>query len=122
MTYRFACAVMAGLVLPMLAAPAFAAKLYGAISFSPSTGKYGQGHDFPSKDEASTEAVNQCGVGDCEAVVIFPNCGAIAVGDGFGMGFSADKSIAKSEETALANCNQYTTNCLVTTSLCNAGS
>jgi hypothetical protein len=105
MTYRFACALMAGMALPMLAAPAFAGKLYGAISFSP-----------------STEAVNQCGVGDCEAVVIFPSCGAIAVGDGFGMGFSADKSIAKSEETALANCNQYTTNCLVTTSLCNGGS
>ncbi|MGV8986746.1 MAG: DUF4189 domain-containing protein [Cypionkella sp.] len=122
MSYRFTIALITAMVVPMVAAPAFAEKLYGAIAFSPSSGKFGQGHDFPSKDAASTEAVNQCGVGDCEAVVVFPNCGAVAVGDGFGMGFAADKSAAKSEETALANCNQYTTNCLITTSFCNAGS
>ena len=122
MTYRFAFALITVLAVPVMASPVFAAKLYGAIAFSPSTGKFGQGHDFASKDEASTEAVSQCGEGDCEAVVVFPNCGAVAVGDGFGMGFSADKSVAKSEETALANCNQYTTNCLITTSFCNEGS
>lgn len=122
MNHRFAMALSAALALSGMAAPAFAEKLYGAIAFSPSTGKWGQGVNFPAKEDATTEAVNQCGVGDCEAVVVFPACGAVAVGDGFGMGFSADKSVAKSEETALANCNQYTTNCLITTSFCNSGS
>ena len=38
-----------------------------------------------------------------------------------GMGFSADKSVAKAEETALTNCTGYTANCLITMSFCNEG-
>lgn len=122
MSSRLAVAMIATLALGGTVAPAFAQNLFGAIAFSPSTGKVGSGYNFASKDEASSEAVTQCGVGDCAAVVVFPNCGAVAVGDGFGMGFSADKSIAKSEETALANCSGYTSNCLITMSFCNEGS
>jgi serine/threonine-protein kinase len=105
----------------LLAAPVSAADLFGAIAFSPSTGKVGGGWNFASKDEASSESVTQCGVGDCAAVVVFPSCGAVAVGDGMGMGFSADGSVAKAEETALANCSGYTANCLITMSFCNDG-
>lgn len=105
-----------------LAAPVMADGLFGAISFSPSTGKVGAGWNFASKDEASSDAITRCGVGDCSAVVVFPNCGAVAVGDGFGMGFSADQSVAKAEETALANCSGYTANCLIVQSFCNEGS
>ena len=103
-------------------APAMAQKLYGAIAFSPATGKVGGGWNFAAKKEASTEAVSQCGAGDCDTVVVFPACGAVAVGDGYGMGFSADKSVAKAEETALGNCTGFTANCLVTMSFCNEGS
>ena len=102
-----------------LALPVSAADLFGAIAFSPSTGKVGGGWNFAAKSDASAEAVTQCGVGDCAAVVIFPSCGAVAVGDGYGMGFSADGSAAKAEETALANCSGYTANCLITMSFCN---
>ena len=105
-----------------LAAPAFAEGLFGAIAFSPSTGKVGAGWNFATKDEASADSISRCGVGDCSAVVVFPNCGAVAVGDGFGMGFSADQSVAKAEETALANCSGYTANCLIVQSFCNEGS
>lgn len=122
MSSRLAVALTAALTLGALVVPAAAEPLFGAIAFSPSTGKVGSGYNFASKDEASSEAVTQCGVGDCAAVVVFPNCGAVAVGDGFGMGFSADKSAAKSEETALANCSGYTSNCLIVMSSCNEGS
>ena len=122
MSYRFTAALIAAFALPALASPAAADKLFGAIAFSVSTGKVGSGYNFASKGEASVEAVTQCGVGDCAAVVVFPNCGAVAVGDAFGMGFSANKSVAKSEETALANCSGYTSNCLITMSFCNEGS
>ena len=98
---------------------AMAEKFFGAIAFSASTGKVGGGWNFAGKKEASTEAVGQCGAEDCDTVVVFPNCGAVAVGDGYGMGFSADKSVAKSEETALTNCNGFTANCLITMSFCN---
>lgn len=122
MSYRVALALISVLALPLMAVPAGAEGLFGAIAFSPSTGKVGSSYNFASKAEASDEAVTQCGIGDCAAVVVFPNCGAVAVGDGFGMGFSADKSVAKSEETALANCSGYTPNCLITMSFCNEGS
>lgn len=107
-----------GFALPL---PAAAADLFGAIAFSPSTGKVGGGWNFATKAQATGEAVKQCGVGDCSAVVTFPHCGAVAVGDGYGMGFSADKTAAKAEETALANCSGYTSNCLITMSFCNDG-
>lgn len=110
--------VLATALLAGLAVPA-AAEVYGSIAFSPSTGKVGGGWNFASKGEADTEAVSQCGVGDCAAVVSFPACGAVAVGDGYGMGFSADPAAAKAEETALANCSGYTSNCLITMSFCN---
>ena len=122
MPYRAVLVLITACALPLMALPAVAEGLFGAIAFSPSTGKVGNGFNFASKGEASSEAVTQCGVGDCTAVVVFPNCGAVAVGDGFGMGFSADKSVAKSEETALANCSSYTSNCLITMSFCNEGS
>ncbi len=122
MSYRITLALITALALPAMASPAAAGKLFGAIAFSPSSGKVGLGFNFASKGEASTEAVTQCGVGDCSAVVVFPNCGAVAVGDGYGMGFSADKSAAKAEDTALANCSGYTKNCLIVQSYCNEGS
>ena len=119
MSYRVAAALITALAL---ATPAGADALFGAIAFSPSTGKVGAGWNFPSKDDASAEAVTQCGVGDCDTVVSFPNCGVVAVGDGFGMGFSADKSVAKAEATALDNCSAYTTTCNIVQSFCNEGS
>lgn len=122
MSYRAVLVLLTVCALPLMMVPAAADGLFGAIAFSASTGKVGSGYNFASKGEASSEAVTQCGIGDCAAVVVFPNCGAVAVGDGFGMGFSANKSVAKSEETALANCSSYTSNCLITMSFCNEGS
>ena len=119
MSYRLAAALITALTL---ATPAAADGLFGAMAFSSTTGKVGLGYNFATKDEASTEAINQCGVGDCSVVVIFPKCGAVAVGDGFGMGFSADNSESKASETALANCSGYTANCQIYQSYCNEGS
>ena len=114
-------AFVLALGLSVGAAPAMAEGLFGAIAFSPSTGKVGGGWSFAVEGEATSEAVLQCGVDDCETVVTFPNCAAVAVGDGYGMGFSADKSVETSEGTALSNCDGFTTNCLVTMSFCNEG-
>jgi Domain of unknown function (DUF4189) len=121
MRTRLAFALACGLGLSVGAAPVLADGLFGAIAFSPSTGKVGGGWNFTAKPEANTEAVAQCGVDDCETVVTFPNCAAVAVGDGYGMGFSADKTVETAETTALANCDGFTTNCLVTMSFCNEG-
>jgi Domain of unknown function (DUF4189) len=121
MSDRLAVAIALSLGLVLGAAPAVADGLFGAIAFSPSTGKVGGGWNFAAEGEASGEAVAQCGVEDCQTVVTFPACAAVAVGDGYGMGFSADPSVEQSEATALANCDGFTTNCLVTMSFCNEG-
>ncbi|MBC7739486.1 MAG: DUF4189 domain-containing protein [Candidatus Saccharibacteria bacterium] len=105
--------------LSLAAAPAMAEKVFGAIAFSNSTGKFGWVKNTATKSDAQSEAVVQCGVDDCDTVVVFPNCAALSVGDGFGMGFSADKSASKAEDTALAQCDGFTTNCIISTSFCN---
>lgn len=121
MRSRLAFALVCAAGLSVGAAPAMAETLFGAIAFSPSTGKVGGGWNFAGETDAASEAVVQCGAEDCDTVVVFPSCAAVAVGDGYGMGFSADESVEKSEETALANCDGFTTNCLVTMSFCNEG-
>ena len=105
--------------LSLGAAPAMAEKVFGAIAFSASTGKFGWVKNTADKAAAQSEAVAQCGVDDCDTVVTFPNCAAMSVGDGFGMGFSADKSVTKAEETALAQCDGFTTSCIISASFCN---
>ena len=123
MSSRYAVLTLCALALTAGSAPAKAEKLFGAIAFSASTGKVGGGWNYAAKKAATSEAVTQCGAGDCDTVVVFPNCGAIAVGDGYGMGFSADKSVAKSvgkaEDAALAKCDEFTTNCIISASICN---
>jgi len=111
--------VAAALMLSLGAAPAMAEKVFGAIAFSASTGKFGWVKNSADKAVAQSDAVASCGQADCDTVVVFPACAAMSVGDGFGMGFSADKSVTKAEETALAQCDSYTTNCIISTSLCN---
>jgi hypothetical protein len=111
----------AAAVLALAAAPAAAEGLFAAIAFSASTGKAGASWNYASGPEAEGEAVAQCGVDDCAPVMVFGQCGAIAVGDGYGMGYAADASKDLADASALENCNGYTTNCAVTMSLCNEG-
>jgi hypothetical protein len=112
----------AAAVLALGAGPGAAQELFAAIAFSASTGKAGASWNYGTGAEAEGEAVAQCGVDDCAPVMVFGQCGAIAVGDGYGMGYAADTSTAVADEKALANCNGFTTNCAVTMSLCNEGS
>lgn len=113
--FVFAC----GVALTMMTSPVLAADLFGAIAFSPSTGQYGWAKNQSIEASAADEAVVGCGVDDCEAVVVFANCAALSVGDGYGMGFSKAKNIGKAEEAALAKCDEFTTNCIVSASVCN---
>lgn len=116
-------ALIALLAAPMAVtgAGASAEGLYAAIAFSPSTGLSGSAWNFDTDALAETEAYGQCGVDDCYTAVVFQQCGAIAVGDGYGMGFAADLSSATAQDTALASCSEFTTNCQVTASFCNEG-
>ena len=119
MRVSYAVAVACGLTFSVAAAPAMAENLFGAIAFSPSTGQYGWAKNQTVDTGAADEAVSGCGVDDCESVVVFANCAALSVGDGYGMGFSKAKTLAKAEDAALSKCDEFTTNCIVSTSVCN---
>jgi hypothetical protein len=110
------------LALALGAGPVAAQDLFAAIAFSASTGKAGASWNYATGGEAEGEAVAQCGVDDCAPVMVFGQCGAIAVGDGYGMGYAADVTAEVADAKALENCNGFTTNCAVTMSLCNEGS
>jgi hypothetical protein len=110
-----------GLITLLAACPAQASELFAAIAFSPSSGKVGSAWNFDTAVLAETEAFLQCGLNDCYAAVIFHQCGAIAVGEGYGMGYGLDQSLAKATELALGSCAEFTTNCQITEAFCNAG-
>ena len=97
------------------------AELFAAIAFSPATGKSGTAWNYETQSLAETEAFAQCGVDDCGTVLWFNQCGAIAVGDGYGYGTGYDLSLDAATTTALQYCDQYAANCQVTAAFCNDG-
>ncbi len=77
--------------------------LFGAISYSPSTGLTGLAHDFVNEREAVIRALGACEAraksGDCRILVSFRNgCGAVAESpDGaYGSGWGVDRARAQS--------------------------
>lgn len=97
------------------------AELYAAIAFSPSTGYSGTSWNFSSQGAAEDEAYAQCGYTDCGTVLWFTQCGAIAVGDGYGYGTGYAPALSTATDTALQNCYGYADNCEITAAFCNDG-
>jgi len=109
-----ACAVAA---LPGMAS----AELFAAIAFSPSTGATGTAWNYDTGLLAETEAYYQCGQEDCDTVVVFTQCAAIAVGRELYYGYAYDPSQANAIEMALQQCDARTINCEITAAFCNEG-
>lgn len=91
---------------------------YGAISYSPSTGKYGYSYDYNYRSGAESAARNQCARRDCSTLLWFRNaCGSLAVGrNGYGSGWGSNRARAKRE--ALKSCRRYTGGCRVVNTIC----
>lgn len=90
------------LLLFLLLQPALGDQ-FGAISFSPSTGKWGYSHGFTSRNAAEADAVMRCHVPDARAVVWVKNGWAAlaqAADGSWGTGWSTN-SRAEAEEIAL---------------------
>lgn len=97
------------------------AELYGSISYSRSTGMSGMSWNYANADDAANEAFYNCGYNDCETLMVFTECGAIAVGDGYGFGYAYKRSLDNAINTALQQCGKYSNNCQITASFCNDG-
>ncbi len=97
------------------------AELFAAIAYSPATGMAGTAWNFDTQTLAETEAGFNCGSADCGTIVVFTQCGAIAVGDGNAYGFSSAGSLAAATEGAMSSCDGFTTSCEITAAFCNDG-
>jgi serine/threonine-protein kinase len=97
------------------------AREFGAIAFSSQSGAHGYSHNYSSRAGAEQRALSGCrnnGRG-CRVVIYFHDaCGALAVGDGNGSGYSWGASRREAERRALSNCNGYTSSCEVVRWIC----
>jgi hypothetical protein len=56
-----------------------ARRSYGAIAYSPSSGRYGDSYNYASRAQAEARATRECGKDDCVIAAWFYNqCGALA--------------------------------------------
>ena len=77
--------------------------------------------NFETETLAETEAYQQCGSEDCDTALIFQQCGAIAVGQGYGWGAASDLSSATAIDNALDICGENDSGCEITAAFCNEG-
>jgi hypothetical protein len=103
-----------------LAAPTAFAGSYGAIAYSPSTGKSGTSWNYSCVDEATRAAVGFCGQGDCDWVRwVGDQCAALAVASNGATGDAANSNRGLAEYTALQTCANYGgTDCHIQASVC----
>lgn len=92
--------------------------LWGAITYSESTGIVGWAWAYASQEIAEAVALRKCkdaGANDCYVAINVSGgrCAALARGDNRGAGWSRGNSVAEAERNALVYCSQRTTNCQV---------
>jgi serine/threonine-protein kinase len=90
------------------------ASSYGAIAYSPTTGRYGWSCRAPERATAEKIAINSCGTADATIVVWGGDTHlALALGDGQAYGSAWDANRSRAEQKALETCSRYGTNCRV---------
>jgi hypothetical protein len=96
------------IALALAAGPALqaAGDTYGAIAFSPSTGRWGYGNGYPTKAEAIARARRECGRSDAKTNWCKNSWIALAISNessgGWGSAWGETKAAARS--AAIAEC------------------
>lgn len=90
-------------IAPCLCSPAFA--LYGAIAYSPTTGRYGYTYNYEYLGDAENDAIANCNASDAVIATWARNewC-ALAVSDDGSYGWSSAPTEAEAEAEALSYC------------------
>lgn len=82
---------------------------FGALAYSPKTGKWGSGSNYPTKAAAIARAVKECGRRDAKTFWFRNAWGALALSDkspgGYGWSWGATEAEARSD--ALRQCLKY---------------
>ena len=94
-------------------APVIDAGTFGAIAYSPSTGKIGYAYGFGDGEAAKANAVSSCGVGDCAWQVMESNQYAVLASGTGGVGVAWNADLWTAQNDALAACSAKGENCVV---------
>jgi serine/threonine-protein kinase len=86
---------------------------YGAISYSPSTGKIGYSYGYSDGNAAKAAATNACGIGDCTWQIVERDEYAVLATGGGGSAVAWNTDLATAERDALAACNAKGDGCSV---------
>lgn len=107
----FAALMLVGLVGLVPAQSASAADTYGAIAYSPSTGRYGYSSGYGGQQQATIAALGYCastGAPDCRIAVWYRNAwGALARGSNGAWGWGWGTSREGANYQALKGCNDH---------------
>ncbi len=95
---------------------------YGAIAYSPSTGRYGTSWNFTSQAEANRGAMNICNRSDCQVLLPLENsCGALLRARNGGYVWSGGRTLYEAKLSASNECTRLHKSCKFVCSLCSRG-
>lgn len=112
--------------LPAVKAGANKSKLqttyYGAIAYSPSTGRFGSSWNSRSSDEANKLAMGICNRPDCQVLVPLENsCGALARARNGGYVWGSGGSLYEAKLLTSNECTRRHGSCKFICSVCSRG-
>jgi hypothetical protein len=95
---------------------------YGAVAYSPSTGRFGSSWNFTSPDNAEKRAMQMCGRSDCRVLLeLNDSCGALAVSRTGGYVWGEGSSLYEAKLLTSNRCTAQYGGCKLICSICSAG-
>lgn len=79
---------------------------YGAVAINPQTKAGGITARYSRQSSADSEAINQCGIINCNIVLRFDTglCAAVARGSNLALGWASDRSNSDARQSAINQC------------------
>ena len=95
---------------------------YGAIAYSPSTGKFGSSWNNRSPEAAERQAMSMCNRSDCRVLTpLANNCGALAVARNGGYIWATGATLYDAKLRTSNRCTQKYGGCKLICSVCSRG-
>ena len=97
-------------------------EVYGAIAYSPSTGRFGSSWNSRSPEGAERQAMSMCNRSDCRVLMpLANNCGALAVARNGGYIWATGATLYDAKLRTSNRCTQKYGGCKLICSVCSRG-
>jgi hypothetical protein len=95
---------------------------YGAVAYSPSSGRFGYSDRYGNSESAKERALDECGQVDCAATWFSNGCGAFSAGSNGSWGGNWALNEQRAQALSLAHCAQQGgIDCEIKISHCSGG-